>query len=186
MTDEKHPSPNEWYKLGPFTIFDVETTGMSPALHRIVEIAAVRIAKDGALSKFHSLINPGCKIPSRLTAVHGITDEMVESAEFFSDVGGKFLLFATDSTLVAHNAKFDLGFLQESLSREFLSLWNGKTLDTIPIIKRAYPGLPSYALQNLRYSLSLGSGDEEAHRAFADVELTLEAFSMAMKRLLAV
>ena len=178
--------PNEWYKLGPFTIFDVETTGMSSVHHRIVEIAAIRVDIDEVQSRFQSLVNPGCSIPSRLTGIHGITDDMVKDANNFTQVGYDFIDFSKDSTLVAHNARFDLSFLQESLSRVGLPLWKGKTMDTIPLVKRAYPGLPSYSLQNLRSNFGLDDEVGPAHRAFADVEWTLEIFAMTMKRLLVV
>jgi DNA polymerase III subunit epsilon len=179
-----NPIPDEWFKLGPFTIFDIETTGLSPVYHRIVELAAVRIDKDGGQTRFSSLVNPGCKIPMRLVSIHGITDEMVKDAEKFKDVGYKFLDFCKDSTLVAHNARFDLSFLQESFARTGLKVWNGKTLDTIPLIKQAYPGLNSYSLQNLLVTFGLDSTIGPAHRAFADVEWTLDIFKRTMKRLL--
>lgn len=180
----KPPIANEWYKLGPFTIFDIETTGMSPVNHRIVEIAAIRVDADGVQSRYHSLVNPGCSIPARLTAVHGISDDMVKDANKFTQVGNDFIEFCEDSTLVAHNARFDLSFLQESLARLGLRPWKGKTMDTIPLIKRAYPGLPSYSLQNLRFNFALDDNVGPAHRAFADAEWTLELFGMSMKRLL--
>jgi DNA polymerase III subunit epsilon len=178
------PIPNEWHKLGPFTIFDVETTGMSPVYHRIVEIAAIRVELNGEQTRFSSLVNPNCQIPSAVSRVHGITDDMVYGEPGFNIVGEDFVDFAMDSTLVAHNARFDLGFLQESLAREGLDLWTGKTMDTIPLVKQAYPGLQSYSLQNLRYTFGLDDYAGPAHRAFADVEWTLEIFAMTMKRLL--
>lgn len=175
----------KWYELGPFTIFDTETTGMSPCFDRIVEIAAVKIDIDGFHTRFHSLINPQCNIPSQVTQIHHISDEMVRDAPTFSKVGRNFLEFSENSTLVAHNARFDLSFLQESLNREQLPLWNGKTMDSIPIIKTAFPGLASYSLQNLRIHFGLGTDcDGPAHRAFADVEWTLEIFQMAMQGLI--
>jgi DNA polymerase III epsilon subunit family exonuclease len=175
--------PNEWYKLGPFTIFDIETTGMSPVFDRIVEIAAVRIDLDGIESRFHSLINPQCIIAEQLVRVHGITNEMVKECKSFHEVGIEFTTFADGSTLVAHNARFDLSFLQESLYRSGHQTWKGKTLDSIPIIKRSYPGLPSYSLHNLARNFGL-EAIGKTHRAYVDVELTLEIFRMSMKRLL--
>ena len=100
-----------WHELGPFTIFDVETTGMSPENDRIVELAAVRVDRDGSLTRFQSLINPGRRIPPKAVSVHHITDEMVSGAPRFAEVGRRFLTLAEESTLVAHNAFFDLGFL---------------------------------------------------------------------------
>ena len=109
-------SAKKWHELGPFTIFDTETTGMSPCNDRIVEIAAVKIDTDGCHNRFHSLINPQLPIPSQVSQIHHITDEMVKDAPSFSQVGSDFLAFLENSTLVAHNARFDLGFLQESLN----------------------------------------------------------------------
>ncbi|OGV45987.1 MAG: hypothetical protein A2017_22130 [Lentisphaerae bacterium GWF2_44_16] len=175
----------KWHDLGPFTIFDLETTGMSPVRDRIVEIAAIRIELDGSQSRYHSLVNPKTVMPEKVIQIHGITNEMVADAPVFRTAGREFSEFAAGSTLVAHNARFDLGFLQESLFREGYEIWKGKTMDSIPIIKQAYSGLPSYSLQYLRRRFGLG--DElsgPAHRAFADVEWTLEVFQMSLKTLL--
>ena len=178
------PIPNEWFKLGPFTVFDLETTGLSPVYHRIVEIAALRIEKDGTRKRFSTLVNPGTYIPEKASKVHGIRDDMVEEYPRFNVIGRDFLCFAEGSTLVAHNARFDLSFLQESLAREKVGFWDGKTMDTIPLIKQAYPGLQSYSLQFLRNTFGLNDEAGPAHRAFADVEWTMEIFALTMKRLL--
>lgn len=175
-----------WHDLGPFTIFDIETTGMSPVYDRIVEIAAIRVELDGTQEKFHTLINPECLIANRLTRIHGITNEMVADAPCFKNIGKNFIEFSKSSTLVAHNARFDLGFLQESLNREDIELWKGKTLDTIPLVKQAYPGLPSYSLSALRHIFGLSYNGGPAHRAFADVEWTFEIFSLSMKKLMRI
>ena len=172
----------EWFELGPFTVFDVETTGMSPVNDRIVQIAAVRIDRDGTVSRWASFINPGRSIPAGVVAVHHISDEMVASAPVFARAGRDFLEFAKNSTLVAHNARFDLGFLQESLSRTGLPLWKGKTLDTLRLIKTTHPHLPSYKLQSLRAIFQLDSDDSmQAHRADADVEWTIQILAIALK-----
>lgn len=174
-----------WYELGPFTVFDVETTGMSPSRNCMVEIAAARIETDGEITRWETLINPGCQIPYAATRIHRITDEMVADAPSFSDAGFEFMDLARDSTLVAHNARFDLGFLQESLSRHGLELWRGKTMDTIRLMKQAYAGLPSYSLQNLRQAFQLDDYDgQQAHRAAADVEWTIQILQIALTALM--
>lgn len=171
----------KWFELGPFTVFDVETTGMSPVNDRIVQIAAVRIDRDGFISRWNSFVNPGRKIPAGVVAVHHITDEMVSAAPVFAKAGREFIRFASGSTLVAHNARFDLGFLQESLHRTGLPLWNGKTLDTLRLVKTTHPHLPSYKLQSLRSIFQLQSDDNmQAHRADADVEWTLQILEIAL------
>jgi DNA polymerase III epsilon subunit family exonuclease len=177
---------NNWYELGPFTIFDVETTGMSAKYDRIVEIAALHVETNGNISRYESLVNPGCTIPDKAINVHRITNEMVAEAPKFRQVGFEFLEFADKSTLVAHNARFDLSFLQESLVRCGLPQWRGKTLDSLRLFKQAYSGLPSYSLQNLRQSFNLQDlrPGLQPHRAAADVEWTAQLLEIAFKALL--
>ncbi|MDD5698620.1 MAG: 3'-5' exonuclease [Victivallaceae bacterium] len=177
---------NHWHELGPFTVFDVETTGLNARCDRIVEIAALHIERNGTISRYASLINPGCRIPAGASGIHHITDEMVAAAPGFRVVGFEFLEFAADSILVAHNARFDLAFLQESLVRCGLPQWRGKTMDSLRLFKQAYAGLPSYSLQNLRRTFQLEDTlpDLQAHRAAADVEWTAQLLEIAFTALL--
>ena len=177
-----------WHNLGPFTVFDLETTGMSAVRDRIVEIGAVRVETDGTLSRYETLVNPGIPIPWQVSRVHGIDDKMVAEAPRFKDAAYPFLDFIQGSKLVAHNARFDFSFLQESLARNALPTWKYGIYDSIILIRRAYPGLSSYSLQSLCRSLGLGQDLDEArpHRAGYDAELTMEAFGMAMRRLYAM
>lgn len=174
-----------WHAYGPFTVFDLETTGMSPARDRIVEIGAVRVEKDGTLSRFSTLVNPSCPIPYAVSRVHGIDNEMVKDAPLFKEAGYAFQDFARGSRLVAHNARFDLAFLQESFARVGLPLWKEGAYDSIVLIRKAYPGLPSYSLPALVRSWALddGSTPGQAHRAAYDAEMTMAAFGMAMAKL---
>ena len=176
-----------WYELGPFTVFDLETTGMSPTNDRIVEIAAMRVDLTGEYSEFHTLLHPGRTIPPGATRVHHITNEMVADAPRFQHIGHDFLEFARNSTLVAHNARFDLSFLQESLARCGLPLWQGKTMDSLLLVRKLYPGLPSYSLQNLRGVLSLDRSEDDltAHRAGDDVVRTMRLLENLLSKALA-
>lgn len=176
----------QWYELGPFTVFDVETTGMSPVNCRIVELAAARIDTDGHITRFQSLIHPGCKIPIEVRLIHHITDAMVINAPKFSAVAYDFLDLAKGSTLVAHNARFDLAFLQESLARTGLPLWKGKTMDSLKLVRQVFKGLPSYSLQNLRRTFQLKDtmDNQQAHRAMADVEWTVQLLEIIFSELL--
>ena len=174
-----------WFELGPFTVFDVETTGMSPACDRIVELAACRIELDGSRETFHTLLNPGRHIPEAVTRIHHITDDMVSRQPVFASIGNDFLDFIRGTTLVAHNARFDLGFLQEELFRSGLQLWNGKTLDTVRLTRSTYPGLGSYSLQSLRRHFNLDdAADSVAHRAGSDVDWTVQVLRIALERAL--
>jgi len=175
----------QWHELGPFTIFDVETTGMNPVKCRIVEIAAIHVDIDGNETRFQTLVNPGCPIPWSASNIHHITDEMVADAPTFNDIAPEFMALATGSVLVAHNARFDLGFLQESLARCGRQPWHGRTMDTIKLARTAFAGLPSYSLQNLRISLNLPDPPGlTAHRAGADVEWTVYLLRRILETLL--
>lgn len=178
-----------WNELGPFTVFDLETTGMNRKTDRIVEIAAIRIDRDGTQSVFESLVNPCRMIPPSATAVHHITDAMVAPAPRFAEAGRRFLDFAEGTTLVAHNALFDLSFLQESCARTGLPLWNGKTLDSLRLVRKTHPGLASYKLQYLRSVLPLDPEEDrvlQAHRAGSDVVWTVELLKIALTRALQI
>ena len=177
----------DWFEYGPFTVFDLETTGMSPVNDRIVEIAAMRVEVTGEYSQFHTLINPSRKIPYGASRVHHITDDMVIDAPRFQHIGHDFLEFARNSTLVAHNARFDLSFLQESLARCGLPLWQGKTMDSLLLVRKLYPGLPSYSLQNLRGVLKLDRVEDDltAHRAGDDVVWTMRLLENLLENALA-
>lgn len=176
--------PNPWLSTAPYTIFDLETTGMSPVHDRIVEIGAVRIETNGSMTFYESLVNPEIPIPTRVTAIHGISDQMVADSPRFDIVSHEFTAFADGSKLVAHNARFDLAFLQESLNRCGRTTWSSGAYDSIALTRKAYPGLPSYSLGALRKHFSLGEEIEgQAHRALYDARITAELFFIVMDRL---
>lgn len=174
-----------WMLTGPYTVFDVETTGMSPVHNRIIEIGAVRIEHDGSISRYETLIHPECTIPYQITRLTGISNEMVANAPTFAEMAKEFLDFIDGSKLVAHNARFDLAFLMESLGRTpDLPLWTNGAYDTLSLSRKAYPGLPSYSLKTLKQALQLGVEiDGTAHRALYDAEITMELFRKVMQQL---
>lgn len=91
--------------------FDLETTGLSPANDRIIEIAAVKIDAEGNLSTFHELINPMIAIPEKTIQYHQITDEIIKDKPTLKKPLKEFLSFVGNLPLVAHNAQFDIGFM---------------------------------------------------------------------------
>ncbi len=173
----------KWFTYGPFTFFDIETTGMSPLNDRIIEIAAIRYNIDGIIEKFHSLVNPKRPIPPKISGINKISDDMVNGMPTFNEVGKSFLSFTEKSTLVAHNAKFDLAFLQESFARESLGNWSGLTLDSIKIIRFAFPNLPSYSLPKLSEYFNIQSCNRTFHRAMDDVEVMSAIFAISLDKL---
>lgn len=160
-----------------FVIFDVETTGLSPASgDRVIEIAAVKVRDLQVVEEFYSLINPQREISFGAFAVNGISQVMVDGAPAARQIIPSFLEFIQTSVLVGHNVKFDLGFLSYELSLLELKLPPQTiALDTIRMARTLIPGLGSYSLASVSYAL--GITEIQQHRAMADVMMTWEVFA---------
>jgi DNA polymerase III epsilon subunit family exonuclease len=156
---------------GTFVAFDTETTGLWAPSNRIVEIAGVRFLRDGTvLETMAQLINPGMAIPEQVTAIHGITDDMVSGAERAGAVLKRFFEFCEpDSILIAHNALFDISFVWHECQRNSLSLSENVILDSCSLARKLIPGQKSYSLLSLSKSLELAV--EQEHRALSDALL---------------
>jgi DNA polymerase III epsilon subunit family exonuclease len=152
-----------------FVAFDTETTGLSPVAAKLIELCGVKFSlKDGVIDTFATLIDPQDDIPPEATAVHGITDDMVDGQPSCREaVTGFFEWLGTDSTvLAAHNAPFDIGFLDTAISRLRLPVPSIPVLDTLNLSRRLLPEAPNHRLQTLAEFLQLESGGY--HRALAD------------------
>ncbi len=160
-----------------FTVFDVETTGLEPRKgHRIIEIAGLRV-ENGEIDEtktFVSLVNPERAIPWEAKQVNKLSDEMVISAPTIDQVLPKFLEFAAGSHLVAHNAAFDMSFLE--CEKEFC--WGYLDLPecfcTMRLSQRAFPGEFGHSLDAVSRRLQLQVTGNR-HRALPDVILTAHA-----------
>lgn len=150
-----------------FAVLDFETTGLDSRSDRICEIGALRLSETGAeAASLDLLVNPGLPIRPEASRVNGITDEMVRDARPVEEALPELLAFLGDSVIVAHNASFDLGFLKAAAERAGLPVPANLVADTRDLAREAFPGLPSYALQNLARSFGLSPGN--AHRACDD------------------
>jgi DNA polymerase-3 subunit epsilon len=154
----------------PFAIFDVETTGLSPAYgHRVCEIACVRLSQGAEVAHFESLVDPGRSISPGAFSVNGITPELLEGAPPFHVIGDDLLALMEDAVLVAHNASFDLGFLATEVQIAELAPPEGPVVDTLALSRRMYD-LSSHSLSALAYALQVRA--EPTHRAMSDVQAT--------------
>ncbi len=149
-----------------FVAFDLETTGTKPSENMIVEVGAVRFDGAKAEEGFGVLIDPGVPIPADASAVNGITDEMVRGKPKIADVLGDFADFCGDLPLVAHNAPFDFKFLLEDVKLHKAVAPGGVVLDTLPLARKVFPGLPNYKLWTLTRHFNFPSGT--FHRAEED------------------
>lgn len=147
---------------------DLETTGGNAAWHRIIEVGIVEIDRDGSVREWSTLVNPGARIPASIAEFTGITNEMVADAPTFEDVHREVLQRLHGRLFVAHNARFDYGFLRS----EFLRLdvrWTAKVLCTVKLSRRLFPEHPRHNLDAViaRHALDC----EARHRALGDARV---------------
>ncbi len=161
------------YKLGDdldrdYVVFDLETTGLYKKTDRIIEIGAVKYSKDGTIvDRFSTFVNPEMPIPDSSYAIHGISDAMVADAPTISQILPSFLNFIENTILVAHNAPFDVGFIEENAKRLGLP-WNDPVyIDTCELARRLIlSGITNYKLDTV--AKHLGVELENHHRAVDD------------------
>lgn len=147
---------------------DLETTGGNAAWHRIMEIGLVEVDRDGTVREWSTLVNPGTRIPSTISEFTGITNEMVVDAPRFEDVHREVLARLAGRLFVAHNARFDYGFLRS----EFLRLdvrWSAKVLCTVKLSRRLFPEHPRHNLDAVMQRHGLDC--EARHRALGDARV---------------
>lgn len=153
-----------------FVALDLETTGLLAGSDRVVEVGAVRFDAGGVeLGRFERLVNPGFAMPARARTVHGISDADLAGAATAAEVLPAFLEFLGDpatSTLLAHNAWFDAGFLGSELGRIGRPAPGHAVVDTLALARRKLPALTNHRLDTLARALDLDPGGP--HRALAD------------------
>ena len=165
----------QMYKSGAvFTAFDTETTGLNPEEEKILEIGAISFDKLGIRARYNVLLNPQKKILPEITRVNGIDDSMVSGKLLFADNVKHFLNFIGNSVLIAHNAPFDLSFVNTELSRINMPPLQNETIDTLKLSKDTLPNLGKYNLQFLAKYFTIDVVN--AHRAEDDARVCMEVF----------
>lgn len=162
-----------------YAIVDIETTGGYADNHRITEIAIYHYDGFQIKNVFHSLLNPGRKVPQFITGLTGITSKMVEEAPEFSEMADEIFLYLKDRVFVAHNAHFDYSFIKKEFETIGVN-WQTKKLCTVRLARKIIPGLESYSLGRLAESLGIKIPDR--HRAGGDAQATAKIFDVLVKR----
>ncbi|MFX3632955.1 MAG: PolC-type DNA polymerase III [Candidatus Pristimantibacillus sp.] len=149
-----------------YVVFDIETTGLSVINNRIIELAGVRMKDGKETDRFSTLINPHENIPYHIQQLTNINDDMVKDAPDLEPKLREFIDFIGDSVLVAHNARFDIGFIQANCKSLGLPEVKNPVLDTLELARFIHPTLKNHRLNTLssKYKISL----ENHHRAVDD------------------
>ncbi|WP_329610069.1 PolC-type DNA polymerase III [Microaerobacter geothermalis] len=153
-----------------YVIFDIETTGLSVVNHQIIELAGVKMKGGKVIDRFESFVNPHEKLPENIISLTHITDEMLKGAPELEEVLSEFIKFIEGCTLVAHNARFDMGFIQQGCKKIGMDEVKNPVLDTLELARFLYPDMKNHRLNTLaeKFQVTL----ENHHRAVDDAAAT--------------
>ena len=158
---------------GTFIAYDLETTGISPTMDRILEIGAVHVVDFQMKEEFRTFVNPGRKIPEKIIELTGITDEMVKGAPSPEEAVKSFLDFCSEDTILGHNLIFDFSFIK--VQTTFMKLpFEKKGLDTLKMARKLCPQLERKSLEYLCEYYQIES--EHHHRAVDDAKAAAELY----------
>lgn len=164
-----------------FIAIDVETTGLDPYQDKVIEIGAVKYQGDKVVAEFSELVDPGIYISRQAENIHGISNEKIKGKPGFGVLASSLLEFLSDATLVAHNASFDISFLNEELKKAGFDEIQNPVVDTLNMARVSFKGKKSYSLQNLAREYGINTGN--AHRASDDARACLDLFLLCNKEL---
>jgi DNA polymerase-3 subunit epsilon len=159
-------------------VFDTETTGLDPHQgHRLVEIGCIELVNRFPTGRtFHRYINPERDMPQEAFAVHGLSHDLLKDKPLFASIAEELLAFIGDAALVAHNATFDLSFLNAELERIKLAIIpRDRLVDTLLLARRKYPG-GSNRLDDLCVRFGIDNSRRTKHGALLDAELLAEVY----------
>ena len=156
-----------------YVVFDLETTGFSPIKDKIIEIGAVKVEHGEITDKFSTFVNPKVPIPFQITQLTSITDQMVIGAPDIETVLPQFLEFIGDAALVAHNASFDVSFIEQNCRYQDIQP-DFTSVDTVSMARILLPTLSKYKLNVVANALHISL--ENHHRAVDDAGATAEIF----------
>jgi len=165
-----------------FVVFDLETTGAKAPPCRVTEIGAYRVVSGAITEEFQTLVNPETPIPPFITGLTGISDRMVKNAPVFREIAANFLDFIGDSVLVAHNAHFDMRFLNHEIGRIYENYRVANpSLCTVRLSRRLVTNIENHRLRTLAdyYSIALVNH----HRASDDAHATAHIFINLLEQL---
>ena len=159
-------------------VFDTETTGLDPLQgHRLVEIGCIELVNRFPSGKtFHRYLNPERDMPAEALAVHGLSGDFLRDKPFFAEIVDELVEFIGDAPLIAHNALFDLGFLNSELDRcKKVLVARDRLIDTLMLARRRHPTVPN-SLDHLCARYGIDNSHRTKHGALLDAELLAEVY----------
>ncbi len=167
-----------------FVVFDFETTGFNAGgADSIIEVGAVKICNGEIIDRFDELINPGKPISKRITEVTNITNEMVKDKDNEETVIKRFIEWTKDLPMVAHNAKFDMSFLEAAYQKYNLGKYENPVIDTLELSRVMDSNYSRHSLSALVKRYDIPFDEESHHRADYDAEATALIFHKMLKKL---
>ncbi|MFI3260295.1 MAG: PolC-type DNA polymerase III [bacterium] len=171
------------FKDQEFIVFDTETTGLNAGTDQLIEIGAVRVKNGEIIDRFDELIACDRPLPQIITQLTCITDEMLVGKDSEENVTKRFLEYIKDTPLIAHNASFDISFINASISRYNLSEFKNTVLDTMALARTVFPEWRNHKLSTLVKNLKVEWDEEKHHRADYDSEGTAACFYKIISKL---
>lgn len=158
-----------------YVCIDIETAGFGEQMYCVTELSAIRI-KDGEIADtFSTLVNPMCKISSKVTKLTGITNDMVKNAPTIEKALPEYLSFIGDDIVVGHNiSTFDVIVLYDLAEKQGIRSFKNDYIDTLLLSKKLLLNLESYSLENVSKALSVSYAG--AHRALEDCKITYQCY----------
>lgn len=177
--------PNGWWTTAPpvttgslpdeYVVLDVETTGLKPRQHRIIEIALLRVSPGSEPLTWTSLVDPGRRIPDYIRKLTRIDDEMVAGAPEFRSIGPTVREIIGDLPIVGHNVQFDISFLNAEFARSGQPRLVNVAIDTLALADELLPNARRLALHDVARELGVPTSTQ--HRALPDVQATSAVYS---------
>lgn len=156
-----------------YVVFDLETTGFSPNVNKIIEIGAVKVVAGSIVERFSTFVNPEIPIPYHIENLTGIRDDMVITARTIEEILPEFMEFSKGAIMVAHNADFDMSFIKHNCDLQGIT-YDFTIADTVALARMLLPNLNRFKLDTVAKALNIPLGNH--HRAVDDAACTADIF----------
>ncbi len=171
------------FKDQEYVVFDTETTGLNAGKDQMIEIGAVRVKNGEIIDRFDELISCDYPLPEIIVKITQITDDMLKGKDTEENVTRRFLDFIKDAPLVAHNAAFDIGFIESACTKYNFGEFNNTVIDTMALTRTMYPDWRNHKLSTLVKNLGVEWDEDKHHRADYDSEGTSACFYKLIDKL---